>query len=75
MPKRVLKGKVLSNSGTKSVVVEVARRFRDPLYKKTLIRTKNYHVHDEKEKYQVNDIVEIIECRPISKTKRFEVIY
>jgi len=75
MPKRILKGKVLSNSCTQTLVVEVERRFRHPLYKKTVTKSKKYHAHDQKEQYQVNDVVEIVECRPISKTKRFEVIY
>ena len=75
MPKRVLKGKVLSDSGSKTLVVEVQRRFRHPLYKKALTRSKRYHAHDEKEKFKVNDFVEIVESKPFSKTKRFEVIY
>ena len=75
MPKRILKGKVLSNSALKTLVVEVERRFRHPLYKKTLTRSKKYHAHDEKAKFKVNDEVQIIECKPYSKTKKFEVIY
>ena len=75
MPKRVLKGKVLSDRASKTVTVEVERRFRHPLYKKTLTRSKKYSAHDEKGQFKVNDEVRIVECRPHSKTKRFEVIY
>jgi len=75
MPKRILEGKVLSDSNLKTVVVEVERRFRHPIYKKTLIRSKKYAAHDEKGHYKVNDLVRIIESRPYSKTKKFEVIY
>ncbi len=75
MPKRILEGKIVSASSLKTVVVRVDRRYRHPLYKKTLIRSKKYSAHDEKGHFKVNDLVKIIECRPYSRTKRFEVIY
>jgi len=75
MPKRVLEGKVVSASNLKTVVVQVDRRYRHPLYKKTLIRSKKYSAHDEKGHFKIDDIVQIMECRPHSKTKKFEVIY
>ena len=75
MPKRILEGKVLSASNLKTVVIEVERRFRHPLYKKAVTKSKKYHAHDEKCQYKVNDFIKIIESRPYSKTKRFEVIY
>ena len=75
MPKRTLRGTVVSDKNSKTVVVRVERRYKHPLYKKVLTRSKRYSVHDEKGTYKVGDVVSIIESRPISKTKKFEVIY
>jgi len=75
MPRRILEGKVVSASNSKTVVVKVDRRYSHPLYKKTLIRSKKYSAHDENSTFKVDDLVKIIECRPYSKTKKFEVIY
>ena len=75
MPKRVLKGRVISDKCDKTIVVKVVRKFRHPIYKKTLQRSKNYHAHDEQSKFKTGDFVSIIESRPHSKTKTFEVIY
>ena len=75
MPRRILKGRVISTKCVKTVIVEVVRTFKHPLYKKTMQRSKKYHAHDEKSQYNVGDIISIIECRPYSKTKSFEVIY
>ena len=70
----VLSGTVVKAAMQKTVVVKVERRFTHPLYKKTIRRSKNYHAHDEKNEFQTNDLVEIVACRPRSKTKRWEVI-
>ena len=75
MPKRVLKGKVVSDKSAKTVVVLVERRFRHPLYGKVVTTSKKYHAHDEKSQYKTGDIIEIIESRPHSKLKCFEVMY
>lgn len=75
MPKRILQGRVTSTKCAKTVVVEVVRTFRHPLYKKTMQKSKKYHAHDEKGLYNVGDVISIIESRPYSKTKTFEVIY
>ena len=56
------------------VVVVVTRRTRDAFYGKYIRQTKKYHAHDEKNEYCTNDLVEIMACRPRSKTKRWEVI-
>jgi small subunit ribosomal protein S17 len=56
------------------VVVVVTRRTRDAFYGKYVRQTKKYHAHDEKNEFQTNDLVEIVACRPRSKTKRWEVI-
>lgn len=73
MPKRILKGVVVSDKMNKSIVVKVDRSFRHPLYQKIVKRFKNYVAHDEMEKYNVGDEVSIIETRPISKTKTWIV--
>jgi len=74
MPKRVLQGVVVSDKNTKTVVVQVERRYTHPLFKKTVRRSKNFHAHDEEETFKVGDIVWIEESRPISKSKRWVVL-
>lgn len=74
MPKKILTGAVISNKMDKTVTVLVERVFQHPLYKKTIKTKKKYKAHDEENKCQVGDIVEIIESRPISKTKRWKVL-
>jgi small subunit ribosomal protein S17 len=76
MPKRVLQGVVVSdkNVATKTVVVQVERRFIHPVMGKTVRRSKKYHAHDEGKSHKTGDIVRIRECKPISKLKRWEVI-
>jgi small subunit ribosomal protein S17 len=74
MPKRVLQGVVVSDANTKTVVVEVERRFIHPMMGKTVRRSKKYHAHDESKAYKVGDLVRIRECKPVSKLKRWEVI-
>ena len=73
MPRRVLQGTVVSNKGEKTVVVNVERTFKHPLYGKTIRRSKKYHAHDESNAIEVGAQVSIIECAPKSKLKRFEV--
>ena len=77
--RRKLQGRVINDTANpgrakKTVIVEVARRYRDPVYGKYLKTRKKYHAHDEKEQFQTNDLVEIAESRPLSKTKRWVVI-
>lgn len=74
MPKRILQGVVVSDKGDKTVVVKVERRFPDPVMGKTVRRSKKYHAHDENNACSVGEAVRIRECRPISKTKSWEVI-
>ena len=74
MPKRILQGTVISDKGDKTVVVNVERRFTDPVMKKTVRKSKRYHAHDENKVVKVGDEVSIRECRPISKLKRWEVV-
>ena len=70
--RRRLKGVVTSNKMTKTVVVEITRRYRHPLYKKVVTSHRSLKVHDELE-CNVGDEVSIVESRPISKTKRWAV--
>ena len=74
MPKRILQGTVVSDKGDKTVIVNVERRFMDPMYKKYVRRSKNYAAHDEGNDHKVGDTVRIQETRPISKTKKWVVI-
>ncbi len=75
MPKRILYGVVVSDKNTKTVVVEVERRFTHPLLGKTVRRSKRYHAHDEQSRFKAGDKVRIQECRPLSRLKRWEVLY
>ncbi|WP_298820206.1 30S ribosomal protein S17 [uncultured Roseibium sp.] len=74
MPKRILQGTVVSDANDKTVTVNVERRFTHPLLKKTVRRTKKYRAHDEGNQYKVGDSVQIEECAPISKNKRWTVV-
>ena len=74
MPKRILQGDVVSDKGDKTVVVRVERIFTHPLFKKTVRRSNRFHAHDEANAYKVGDLVQIQECAPKSKLKRWEVI-
>ena len=74
MPKRILSGVVENNSQEKTVVVRVERRFIDPLLKKTVRRSKKYHAHDEKNKFKEGEEVSIIESKPYSKKKTWQVM-
>jgi len=74
MPKRVLQGVVVSDKNTKTVVVQVERRYTHPLLKKTVRRSKKFHAHDEDDTFKVGDIVKIEESKPISKNKRWVVL-
>ena len=75
MPKRILTGKVTSNKSDKTITVLVERKIMHPMYKKFVTKSKKFAVHDIKNKFNIGDIVSIRECNPISKNKRFEVIY
>ena len=74
MTKKVLKGIVTSAKNNKTVVVEVTRKFKHPFYEKVIKRSKKYHAHDEKNKFKEGDFVTIIESKPISKLKTWQVV-
>ena len=71
--KRTLVGKVTSNKMAKTVTVQVERTIQHPLYGKYLTRTNKYHADTGTSQFGEGDIVEIQECRPISKTKNWVV--
>ena len=74
MPKRVLTGVIVSDKGEKTVVVNVERKVKHPLYGKIIRRSKKYHAHDEANEYKQGETVRIEETAPISKLKTWKVI-
>ena len=74
MPKKILSGVVISDKPNKSITVLVERKYQHPLLKKVVKSKKKYNVHDEQNKFKNGDKVKIIECKPYSKTKKFEVM-
>ena len=70
---RKLVGRVVSDKMQKTVVVRVERRVRDALMGKIITRSKKYHAHVETDEFKEGDLVEISECRPISRTKSWRV--
>lgn len=74
MPKRILEGDVVSDKTDKTVTVLVERRYMHPVYKKYVKRTDKYAAHDENNQFKAGDRVRIVECRPVSKTKRWTVL-
>ncbi len=74
MPKKILSGVVISDKPNKSITVLVERKYQHPLLKKVIKSKKKYNVHDEQNQFKNGDKVKIIECKPYSKTKKFEVM-
>lgn len=72
--KKVLSGRVVSDSMNKTIVIEIRRRTRHRLYKKYLVRTKKVKAHDENNECGVGDTVRILESRPLSKEKRWTLL-
>jgi small subunit ribosomal protein S17 len=71
--RRTITGTVTSTKMDKTVVVTVSRRYRDKRFHKFISRRVRYQAHDEKNGCQVGDLVELVESRPFSKTKRWRV--
>lgn len=71
---RTLNGKVVSDKMNKSIVVLVERRVKHPKYGKFIKRFSKIHAHDEQNTCHIGDMVEIKECRPISKLKRWTLV-
>ena len=74
MPKRILQGKVTSDKNAQTVTVLVERRFKHPLLNKIVRSSKKYRAHDAENRFKIGDTVRIIECAPMSKTKRWTVL-
>jgi small subunit ribosomal protein S17 len=74
MPKRVLTGVIVSDKGEKTVVVNVERKVKHPLYGKIIRRSKKYHAHDEGNEFKTGETVRIEETAPISKLKTWRVV-
>lgn len=72
--KRIFTGIVMSDKADKTIVVKVERTKINSKYKKHYITSKNYKVHDEKNNFHIGDKVTFVECRPLSKDKRWRVI-
>ena len=66
-------GSVVSNKMEKTIVVEVTRRVQHPVYKRVVQKRKKFYAHDEKREANIGDVVRIIECRPLSKLKRWQL--
>ena len=73
MPKKILQGTVVSNKQNKTITVLVERKFKHPMLKKVIRRSKKYSAHDEENKFNTGDKVKIMESKPISKLKRWVV--
>ena len=74
MPKKILTGIIVSDKPNKTVTVLVERKYQHPVLKKVLKIKKKYNAHDENNKYKTGDKVSIIECKPFSKNKKFQVM-
>jgi small subunit ribosomal protein S17 len=66
-------GEVVSTKMEKTIVVEVSRRVPHPLYKRIIGKRKKFYAHDEDGKAKLGDVVRIVECRPLSKLKRWQL--
>ena len=74
MPKKILSGVVVSDKPNKTITVLVERKYQHPILKKIIKVKKKYNAHDENNKFKNGDKVSIIESKPFSKNKKFEVI-
>ena len=74
MPKKILSGIVVSDKPNKTVTVLVERKYQHPVLKKVIKVKKKYNAHDENNKFKKGDKVSIIESKPFSKNKKFEVM-
>jgi len=66
-------GEVVSTKMAKTIIVEVSRRVPHPLYKRIIGKRKRFYAHDEDGKAKMGDVVRIVECRPLSRLKRWQL--
>ena len=71
--RKTVVGNVVSTKMQKTIVVEVSRRVPHPLYKRIVNKRKKFYAHDEQGTAKLGDVVRIIECRPLSKLKRWRL--
>ena len=74
MPKKILSGIVISDKPNKTITVLVERKYQHPILKKIIKVKKKYNAHDENNRFKTGDKVSIIESKPFSKNKRFQVM-
>ena len=74
MPKKILSGIVVSDKPNKTITVLVERKYQHPILKKIIRVRKKYNAHDENNKFKNGDKVSIIESKPFSKNKKFQVM-
>ena len=74
MSKKILSGKVIRDKNDKTVVVLVKRKYVHPFFGKVITSSKKYHAHDKKNKFKIGDDIKIIESKPFSKKKKWEVM-
>ena len=74
MPKKILTGVVVSDKPDKTTTVLIERKYSHPVLKKIVKVRKKYNAHDEKNKFKTGDKVSIIESKPFSKNKKFQVM-
>ena len=74
MTKKILSGTVIRDKNDKTIVVVVKRKYSHPFFNKVITSSKKYHAHDENNKFKIGDDVKIIESKPFSKKKKWEVI-
>ena len=74
MPKKILTGVVVSDKPNKTITVMVERKYSHPVLKKVIKVRKNYNAHDENNTFKTGDKVSIIESKPFSKNKKFQVM-
>ena len=74
MTKKILNGTVIKDKNNKTIIVIVKRKYSHPFFGKVITSSKKYHAHDENNKFKTGDKVKIIESKPFSKKKKWEVI-
>ena len=74
MPKKILTGVVVSDKPNKTITVMIERKYSHPVIKKVIKDKKKYNAHDENNKFKTGDKVSIIESKPFSKNKKFQVM-
>jgi small subunit ribosomal protein S17 len=72
--KRTLTGKVVSDKMDKTITVKIERQVKHPLYGKFIKRSTKVHAHDESNECKMGDTVTVVECRPLSKSKSWQLV-